>query len=177
MQYTKLGATGLTVSRLCLGTMTFGLQTDETTSHRIMDTAAAAGVTFLDTADVYPLGGDLTTIGRTEEVVGNWLKGKRHQYILATKAVGKVGDAALVLADHGAEPAEEHERHQDCTRDETPTANPVVEVGNGSQHGGEQRYRPRDGPRAVVGYVVGVAIGCVCCVCHFSFSQNVHIAR
>ncbi len=94
MQYTKLGATGLTVSRLCLGTMTFGLQTDETTSFRIMDTAAEAGVTFFDTADVYPLGGDLSTIGRTEEVVGNWLKGKRHQYILATKAVGKVGDAA-----------------------------------------------------------------------------------
>ena len=94
MQYTKLGATGLTVSRLCLGTMTFGLQTDEATSFKIMDTAAEAGVTFLDTADVYPLGGDLTTIGRTEEVVGSWLKGKRHQYILATKAVGKVGDAA-----------------------------------------------------------------------------------
>jgi 1-deoxyxylulose-5-phosphate synthase len=94
MQYTKLGATGLTVSRLCLGTMTFGLQTDEATSFKIMDTAAEAGVTFLDTADVYPLGGDLSTIGRTEEVVGNWLKGKRHQYILATKAVGKVGDAA-----------------------------------------------------------------------------------
>ena len=94
MQYTKLGATGLTVSRLCLGTMTFGLQTDEATSFHIMDTAAEAGVTFLDTADVYPLGGDLSTIGRTEEVVGNWLKGKRHQYILATKAVGKVGDAA-----------------------------------------------------------------------------------
>jgi 1-deoxyxylulose-5-phosphate synthase len=93
MQYTKLGATGLTVSRLCLGTMTFGLQTDEPTSHSILDTAAAAGVTFLDTADVYPLGGDLTTIGRTEEVVGNWLKGKRHKFILATKAVGKVGEA------------------------------------------------------------------------------------
>jgi 1-deoxyxylulose-5-phosphate synthase len=94
MQYTKLGATGLTVSRLCLGTMTFGLQTDEATSHRILDTAAEAGVTFLDTADVYPLGGDLSTIGRTEEVLGRWLQGKRHNYILATKAVGKVGDAA-----------------------------------------------------------------------------------
>ncbi|MCO6705020.1 aldo/keto reductase, partial [Streptomyces sp. CHB9.2] len=54
---TKLGQTGLTVSRLCLGTMTFGLQTDEETSRQILDTAADAGINFLDTADVYPLGG------------------------------------------------------------------------------------------------------------------------
>ncbi len=94
MQYTKLGATGLSVSRLCLGTMTFGLQTDEPTSHAILDTAAAAGVTFLDCANVYPLGGDLSTAGRTEEVLGRWLQGKRHQYIVATKAVGKMGESA-----------------------------------------------------------------------------------
>src|SRR6202163_1544725 len=91
MQYTKLGATGLTVSRLCLGTMTFGLQTDEATSHRILDTAAEAGVTFLDTADVYPLGGDLTTIGRTEEVLGRWLAGRRDQFVVATKCFGPTG--------------------------------------------------------------------------------------
>ncbi|MDK2410300.1 aldo/keto reductase, partial [Aphanizomenon sp. PH219] len=52
---TKLGQTGLTVSRLVIGTMTFGLQTDEETSIKILDTAAEAGINFLDTADVYPL--------------------------------------------------------------------------------------------------------------------------
>ena len=75
MQYTNLGATGLTVSRLCLGTMTFGLQTEEDKSFEILDKAAAGGVNFLDTADVYPLGGDLGTVGRTEIIVGRWLKG------------------------------------------------------------------------------------------------------
>jgi aryl-alcohol dehydrogenase-like predicted oxidoreductase len=94
MQYTKFGATGLTVSRVCLGTMTFGLQTDEENSRRILDTAANAGVTFLDTADVYPLGGDLSTVGRTEEIVGRALKGQRQRWIVATKAVGKMGAAA-----------------------------------------------------------------------------------
>lgn len=93
MQYTNLGATGLTVSRLCLGTMTFGLQTEEDKSFEILDKAAAGGVNFLDTADVYPLGGDLGTVGRTEVIIGHWLKGRRHQYVLATKCVGKMGDA------------------------------------------------------------------------------------
>jgi aryl-alcohol dehydrogenase (NADP+) len=90
---TKLGQTGLTVSRLVLGTMTFGLQTDEETSIKILNTAAEAGINFLDTADVYPLGGGLPTAGRTEEIIGRWLKGKREHFIVATKAVGKVGTA------------------------------------------------------------------------------------
>jgi 1-deoxyxylulose-5-phosphate synthase len=93
MQYTKLGGTGLTVSRLCLGTMTFGLQSDEETSRAVLDAAAAAGVNFIDTADVYPLGGGVAHAGRTEEIVGRWLKGKREQFIVATKCVGKVGNA------------------------------------------------------------------------------------
>ncbi|TKC81274.1 aldo/keto reductase [Trinickia terrae] len=91
MQYRKFGRTGLTVSNLCLGTMTFGLQIDEDTSKRIMDKAADAGVNFIDTADVYPLGGGEQLAGRTEEIVGRWLKGKRQHFIVATKAVGKVG--------------------------------------------------------------------------------------
>ena len=93
MLTTKLGGTGLTVSRLCLGTMTFGLQTDEDGSRRILDTAADAGVNFLDTADVYPLGGGLATVGRTEEIVGRWLVKKRDRFVLATKCVGKTGPA------------------------------------------------------------------------------------
>ena len=77
MRHTRLGRTGLTVSRLCLGTMTFGLQCDEKTSTAILDRAVAGGVTFLDTADVYPVGGGLDTVGRTEEIVGRWLQSRR----------------------------------------------------------------------------------------------------
>jgi aryl-alcohol dehydrogenase-like predicted oxidoreductase len=99
MPTTRLGRTGLTVSRLALGTMTFGLQTDEPVARQILDQAAAGGINFLDTADVYPLGGDLSTVGRTEEIIGRWLKGQRHSYILATKAVGKMAPNAW---DEGA---------------------------------------------------------------------------
>jgi 1-deoxyxylulose-5-phosphate synthase len=91
MQITTLGTTGLAVSRIVLGTMTFGLQTDEPTSHAILDVAAEGGVNFLDAADVYPVGGGLPTAGRTEEILGRWLRGKRERFIVATKAVGKVG--------------------------------------------------------------------------------------
>jgi aryl-alcohol dehydrogenase-like predicted oxidoreductase len=94
MQYTKLGSTGLTVSRLCLGTMTFGFQIDEAVSKSILDRSTDGGVTFIDTADVYPSGGDTGTAGRTEEIVGRWLKGKRDNFILATKAFGKMGPHA-----------------------------------------------------------------------------------
>src|ERR1700728_3942558 len=96
---TRLGRTGLNVSRLALGTMTFGLQTEEAVAHQILAKAASAGVNFLDTADVYPLGGDLGTVGRTEEILGRWLKGQRQSYILATKAVGRMGPNAW---DQGA---------------------------------------------------------------------------
>lgn len=91
MQYRRFGHTGLSVSRLCLGTMTFGLQTGEDVSRLILDKAADAGINFIDTADVYPLGGGETHAGRTEEIVGRWLEGRRDRFILATKAVGKVG--------------------------------------------------------------------------------------
>jgi aryl-alcohol dehydrogenase (NADP+) len=91
MQITTLGTTGLKISRIALGTMTFGLQTDEPTSQAILDVAAEAGINFLDAADVYPVGGGLPTAGRTEEILGRWLRGKRERFIVATKAVGKVG--------------------------------------------------------------------------------------
>jgi 1-deoxyxylulose-5-phosphate synthase len=91
MQTIRLGTTGLTVSRLVLGTMTFGLQTEEGVAHTILDVAAEGGINFLDTADVYPVGGTLETSGRTEEIVGRWLRGKRDRFIVATKAVGRVG--------------------------------------------------------------------------------------
>ncbi|MFF8899614.1 aldo/keto reductase [Streptomyces lydicus] len=85
MEYTQLGRTGLKVSRLVLGTMNFGPQTDEANSHTIMDAALGAGVNFLDTANVYGWGADK---GRTEEIVGSWFAkggGRRDKTVLATK--------------------------------------------------------------------------------------------
>jgi aryl-alcohol dehydrogenase-like predicted oxidoreductase len=83
--------------------MTFGLQTDEAVSHQILDAAVEGGIDFLDTADVYPLGGTLETAGRTEEIIGRWLRAKgpaaRGDFVIATKAVGKVGPRAW---DQGA---------------------------------------------------------------------------
>ena len=99
MQYTRFGSTGLNVSRLCLGTMTFGLQTAEAGSIEIMNAAAEGGVNFIDCADVYPLGGGIQTVGRTEEILGRWLVGKRQRFIVATKAYGRMGPLAW---DEGA---------------------------------------------------------------------------
>lgn len=91
MKIKRLGRTGLKVSEVCLGTMTFGNQCDEATSHAIMSKAFDKGVTFFDTADAYPLGGTLEMMGRTEEYIGSWLKERREQIVLATKFYGKVG--------------------------------------------------------------------------------------
>jgi aryl-alcohol dehydrogenase-like predicted oxidoreductase len=85
MKTKHLGRTGLQVSEVCLGTMTFGNQADEPTSRAIMEKALEYGVYFFDTANVYPLGATPDTIGRTEEFVGRWLKGRREQIVLATK--------------------------------------------------------------------------------------------
>jgi len=91
VQHVRLGRTGLQVSRLCLGTMTFGLQCDEDTAVAILDRAADGGITFIDTADAYPLGGDLSTVGRTEEILGRWLRGRRDDFIVATKCFNPMG--------------------------------------------------------------------------------------
>jgi aryl-alcohol dehydrogenase-like predicted oxidoreductase len=93
MDHTRLGRTGLQVSKLCLGTMTFGLQCDEQTSVAILDRSAEGGIDFVDTSDAYPLGGDLTTQGRTEEILGRWLQGKRDRFIVATKCFARTGPA------------------------------------------------------------------------------------
>jgi aryl-alcohol dehydrogenase-like predicted oxidoreductase len=91
VKFTKFGRTGLSVSRLCLGTATFGKQTDESASHQILDKAAEAGINFIDTADAYPMGADLALVGRTEEITGRWLKGKRAGFIVATKGGALMG--------------------------------------------------------------------------------------
>ncbi|MFD5315997.1 aldo/keto reductase [Streptomyces sp. NPDC127098] len=96
MKYTHLGRTGLKVSRLVLGTMNFGPQTDEPTSHGILDAALDAGLNFVDTANVYGWGENK---GRTEEIIGTWFAqggGRRDRTVLATKVYGNMagdGDA------------------------------------------------------------------------------------
>jgi aryl-alcohol dehydrogenase-like predicted oxidoreductase len=94
MKFTKFGRTGLTVSRLAVGTGTFGTQADEATAYQILDKAADAGVNFIDTADIYPMGPDRRVAGRAEQILGQWLRGKRGQFIIATKAGGPMGPAA-----------------------------------------------------------------------------------
>ena len=92
MDYKHLGRSGLTVSRLCLGTMNFGSRTEESDSHAIMDRALAEGVNFFDTANVY--GGEAGN-GRTEEVVGSWFAQgaeRREKTVLATKVYGNMSD-------------------------------------------------------------------------------------
>ncbi|MGW2469441.1 aldo/keto reductase [Streptomyces bauhiniae] len=91
MRYTQLGRTGLKVSRLVLGTMNFGPQTDEADSHAIMDAALDAGINYFDTANVYGWGENK---GRTEEIIGTWFaKGgeRREKTVLATKVYGNMG--------------------------------------------------------------------------------------
>ncbi|MGY1802677.1 aldo/keto reductase [Blastococcus sp. SYSU D00922] len=92
MEYTHLGRSGLSVSRLCLGTMNFGWKTEEAASHQIMDRALAEGVNFFDTANVY---GFDAGKGRTEEVLGSWFaRGgeRREKVVLATKVYGGMSD-------------------------------------------------------------------------------------
>jgi aryl-alcohol dehydrogenase-like predicted oxidoreductase len=92
MKFTHLGRSGLTVSRLCLGTMNFGWKTDEADSHAIMDRAHAEGINFFDTANVY--GFDVGK-GRTEEVLGTWFAQggeRREKTVLATKVYGSMTD-------------------------------------------------------------------------------------
>lgn len=80
--------------------MTFGYQCDEATSFAIMDRASAGGITFLDSSDVYPLGGGLERAGRTEEIIGRWIKGKRHDWVIATKCFGATGPQPFHLGNN-----------------------------------------------------------------------------
>ncbi|MER6849594.1 aldo/keto reductase [Streptomyces flaveolus] len=101
MKYTQLGRTGLKVSRLVLGTMNFGPQTDESTSHDIMDAALDAGLNFVDTANVYGWGENK---GRTEEIIGTWFAqggGRRDRTVLASKVYGNMApDDSSVWPNH-----------------------------------------------------------------------------
>ncbi|MCQ9177894.1 aldo/keto reductase [Streptomyces sp. IBSBF 2953] len=100
MKYTQLGRTGLKVSRLVLGTMNFGPQTDEADSHAIMDAALDAGINVFDTANVYGWGENK---GRTEEIVGSWFAkggGRRDKVVLATKVYGNMAADGEAWPNH-----------------------------------------------------------------------------
>jgi aryl-alcohol dehydrogenase-like predicted oxidoreductase len=85
----RIGRSGLVVTDICMGTMTFGLQSDEKTSFAIMDRAVEAGIDFFDTAEMYPVPPSAELFGITEEIVGRWLKNKpRGEIILASKVTG-----------------------------------------------------------------------------------------
>lgn len=89
MEYRYIGQSGLRVSPVCLGTMTFGSMCDKKTAFAILDKAHDAGINFFDTAEVYPVPPRAETVGITEEVVGEWLQGKnRDSVIIATKVAG-----------------------------------------------------------------------------------------
>ena len=90
MNRKRLGRSGLVVTDICLGTMTFGLQAGESESFAMMDRAVEAGIDFFDTAEMYPVPPSAKLFGVTEEIVGKWLKarGCRERIILATKVTG-----------------------------------------------------------------------------------------
>ncbi|MGJ4927435.1 aldo/keto reductase [Bradyrhizobium sp. HKCCYLS2038] len=89
MQTKRLGRSPIVVSKICMGTMTFGNQADEATSFRILDKAFDAGINFFDAAENYPVPPDEKWAGRTEEILGRWMKGKsRDAIIMATKVCG-----------------------------------------------------------------------------------------
>ncbi len=95
MKFTNLGRTDLRVSRLCLGTMTFGWPADERTSFAIMDRACDAGINFLDTADIYSSWVEGHRGGESETIIGRWLKGKaRDRLVIATKVRGQMWEGA-----------------------------------------------------------------------------------
>jgi len=91
MQTNRLGRTDLSVTRICLGTMTFGEQVDEATSHAILDRAIERGVNFIDTAEMYPVPPRAETFTKTEAIIGRWFArrpGLRNKLVLATKVAG-----------------------------------------------------------------------------------------
>lgn len=106
MDYRPLGQTGIKVSALCLGTMTWGQQNSEAEGHRQMDYALDQGINFFDTAEMYPIPPRPETQGSTEHIIGTWLKAKknRDKIILATKVAGR---SAMTWMRAGGAPSEQ----------------------------------------------------------------------
>ena len=109
MKRRRLGRTGLVVSEICLGTMTFGSMADEATSRRILDQAVDAGVDFLDVAETYPVPPDAKWAGASEEIVGRWLAGRpRESLFIATKVAGPGGGWFQTPVRHGRTALDRH---------------------------------------------------------------------
>ena len=119
MQYTYLGRTGMRVSRLCLGTMNWGPQTDEAEAFAIMDAALDAGINYFDTANVYGWKGPLPLHrGWTEEIIGRWFAqggGRRERVVLATKVYGEMDDPLDGPNDQAGVSAYKIRRHLDAS--------------------------------------------------------------
>lgn len=93
MEQRELGSSGIRVSKICLGTMTWGEQNTEAEAHQQLDYALANGVNFIDTAEMYPVPPCKETYTRTEQYIGNWIKqrGRRSDFVLASKIAGPTG--------------------------------------------------------------------------------------
>ena len=102
MKYSRLGSSGLEVSNVCLGTMTWGEQNDQNDTNEQLDYAVAQGVNFIDTAELYPVPATAETSGRTSKIIGNWLqkRGNRDQVIIASKIAG-TGDYTAHIRTNG----------------------------------------------------------------------------
>ena len=107
MKYKKLGTTNLKVSAICLGSMTFGEQNPQSEAFEQMDYAVERGVNFFDTAEMYPVYPKKETCGKSEEIIGNWLKTKknRDKIILASKIASGhptgIGSSGLIWVRKG----------------------------------------------------------------------------
>ena len=102
MQYRYIGKTGLRVTPICLGTMSFGSWSDEKESFKIMDKAYDRGINFFDTAELYPVPPKTSWAGETESIIGRWLKGKqRDKLIIASKVAGAANGWFVPPIRHG----------------------------------------------------------------------------
>ncbi|MEL0645660.1 aldo/keto reductase [Olleya sp. Ti.3.14] len=92
MKYTTLPNTNIKVSKICLGTMTFGNQNTEAEGHAQLDYAVEQGVNFIDTAELYPVPATAETSGRTSKIIGTWLKNKKREDIVVASKIAGTGD-------------------------------------------------------------------------------------
>jgi aryl-alcohol dehydrogenase-like predicted oxidoreductase len=106
MKYTTLPNTNIKVSKLCLGTMTWGNQNTESQGHAQMDMAIEKGINFFDTAELYPVPAEPRTSGRTSEIIGTWFKktGNRDKIVLASKIIGRPSDYTAHIRKTGFAP-------------------------------------------------------------------------
>jgi len=107
MKYTTLPHTNIKVSKICLGTMTWGKQNTESEGHAQLDFALDQGINFIDTAELYPVPAEPGTSGRTSEIIGAWLKktGHRDKVVIASKIIGRVSNYTAHIRSTGFSPS------------------------------------------------------------------------